>query len=437
MLEGFVMSKTKIEYGDTGPTLSKLTVRNCTDVWKHQNQSVHEALINLVSIGAPVVPVWNEENSQHKAKQPVAPWKDYQVVPPTKENAEYWIKKYGDYLGIALVTGPASGWVVIDADSEQAEAWIKEKFPFTPLTQRTRNGRHFFYRQGVRAIPTKTGLGSDSRVDTRGAGGLIIIAPSKIEGAEREFEFPEELESSDVPTLDELKDFDDLFRVTTSLFSNGTGGNSKIVRDMDSGLVIDGRESYLRDIIYAKGLELHDTTSGHEFSLTDLATSAWETFSKGADLSDGKWSYHHAVEKASYLLKRLRIGEINPTGDISVAPAKPGDDEPLHLPQEASDRLKSYLEEFLQKRGLDVSPEFPEVWLIRSPAGLGKTTATVELFTEYAVDREKLDVIAEILKLTFDDPCPDLQPRFMYFVKTHNLGEELERAIRKEYENEE
>ena len=124
-------------------------------------------------------------------------WKAYQTAPPTQEEAERWIQKFGSEIAIALVTGDVNGWVVIDADSAEAAEWVTQNFPHTPLRQKTRRGVHFFYRQGTRTVITKSGLGPNGKIDTRGRGGLAIIAPSVVDGFAREFELDDDFDVDD------------------------------------------------------------------------------------------------------------------------------------------------------------------------------------------------------------------------------------------------
>src|SRR5262249_1270411 len=73
-------------------------------------------------------------------KIPAFVWKEYQTRHPTEEELAVWFGE-GDY-NLAIVCGAVSGVVVVDTDSDEAEAWAKENLPATPMMCRTVKGLH-------------------------------------------------------------------------------------------------------------------------------------------------------------------------------------------------------------------------------------------------------------------------------------------------------
>lgn len=103
-------------------------------------------------------------------------WRQYQEREPTSDEYAYWTSS-AKFKGCnwAIVTGRQIN--VVDADSAEAEIWIKENLPYTPRTVRTGRGRHFYYRATDLKIPGSTN--ADAKIDIRGRGG-IVIAPGSV-----------------------------------------------------------------------------------------------------------------------------------------------------------------------------------------------------------------------------------------------------------------
>lgn len=110
-------------------------------------------------------------------KKPIVKWERFQTEQPTEEQIIDWWG--GDNPpNIGLVTGPLSGLLVLDVDSQEGEDFLSSKglLPPTP-TVKTSKGRHlyFIYPAGedlhnfVRKCP---GL------DLRAAGGYVCAPPS-------------------------------------------------------------------------------------------------------------------------------------------------------------------------------------------------------------------------------------------------------------------
>lgn len=211
------------------------------------------------SIGLSVVPAIPDQ------KRPVKEWAAYQTDRPSREQvATWWDGLYKDH-SIAIITGQVSGVFVVDIDEgpgkEGGETWdaLVEKYatadddlPHTWEAKTGGGGRHIFFRMPAGVI-IKTGanvLGLG--VDVRGDGGLVIAPPSRHQSgilyAWRQSCGPHEIEIHDAPQwLIDLVTNKAHQAAVKRLPGSGTG---EIEVDW-RGKVIDGRDRYMANIIWA------------------------------------------------------------------------------------------------------------------------------------------------------------------------------------------
>lgn len=110
------------------------------------------------------------------SKKANQPWKQYQTEPPTEDQIEKWFGN-GTPSNIAIVTGFLSELVVVDADNDEAVAWVEAKLPKTPIWVRTAKGIHYYYRHPAKPIRNKVKIPTsegDLSIDVRGDGGYVI-----------------------------------------------------------------------------------------------------------------------------------------------------------------------------------------------------------------------------------------------------------------------
>jgi hypothetical protein len=112
-------------------------------------------------------------------KRPLVAWELYQQRRASLAEVVGWLQKWSA-MNLGVVTGPVSGIAVLDLDGEAGVAALRAAGVAVPptLTQKTPHGWHAVYRLGPR--PVKTGAGLFSHVDTRGEGGYIVVAPSRL-----------------------------------------------------------------------------------------------------------------------------------------------------------------------------------------------------------------------------------------------------------------
>jgi hypothetical protein len=111
---------------------------------------------------------------------PAIAWRTYQKRRPTAREIDTWFGAVP--MNLAVITGPVSGVVVVDADDPEALRWLVRRLPWTPWQTQTARGFHLWYRHpGVR-VPNRarvdTGVGT-LKLDVRGDGGYVI-APGSV-----------------------------------------------------------------------------------------------------------------------------------------------------------------------------------------------------------------------------------------------------------------
>ena len=100
--------------------------------------SAREEAQRLIEEGLTVIP------AHPVRKHPLVPWAQWQTEDPPEHLYERWLGQEFEGANYAIVCGKQL--VVIDADSQEAEVWIKENLPFTPRTVKTSRGRHFYFQ---------------------------------------------------------------------------------------------------------------------------------------------------------------------------------------------------------------------------------------------------------------------------------------------------
>lgn len=119
--------------------------------------------IEYLDFGYSVIPLIE------RSKKPSIPWKPYQDRRPTHDEvAQWWGLHPASNLG--LVCGRHAGLVVIDADDEESETYMRIHLDPTPLRVRTRKGVHFYYRHP--GIPIQSKARVALAIDKRADGGL-------------------------------------------------------------------------------------------------------------------------------------------------------------------------------------------------------------------------------------------------------------------------
>lgn len=130
--------------------------------------SLHDAATFYSDLGWCVLPIRKEN------KFPSVKWKQYQTKHPSPEELEKWFKKDGVRIG--LLTGEASGVVVVDADSLEAVAELQRRGCWSETRVRTARGLQLYFRRGEEAVKTTQGI--IPKVDIRADRGIAVLPPS-------------------------------------------------------------------------------------------------------------------------------------------------------------------------------------------------------------------------------------------------------------------
>lgn len=105
-----------------------------------------------------------------RGKEPMGAWKKYQLTAPTADELTGWD---ASNYNVCIVTGAASGIVVVDVDSPEAQQLIDSlDLPSTP-TVRTARGRHLYFKAPPYPVRNSVNI-QGVKLDLRGDGGYVI-----------------------------------------------------------------------------------------------------------------------------------------------------------------------------------------------------------------------------------------------------------------------
>jgi hypothetical protein len=125
--------------------------------------------MEYLEAGFSVIPV-------SRSKKPLISWAPFQKALPTELTVKDWWQQWSE-ANIGLITGRISGLVVFDADSEKAEAYIKDSggLPVCPQSITGKDRHYFFKHPGFDVRPS---VDKELTLDIRGDGGYVIVPPS-------------------------------------------------------------------------------------------------------------------------------------------------------------------------------------------------------------------------------------------------------------------
>lgn len=224
------------------------------------------------SAGLQVVPARFPMRDRTDKRPALADWVQFQNELASEAVFEGWFGTRAE-PNMGVITGRASGRVlVIDIDDYRsgagAEWWASVTGGIEPETWQQETGgggRQFFFRvpEGVEISSHRTPI-----ADIRCQGGFAMLPPSRHMSG-KEYRWARERAPWDVD-LDEAKP--ELVRAVVELIEshrNAQGGSGATERtppppaDYDAfGNIIDGRESFMRDVVWASVLNLHRRLDG-------------------------------------------------------------------------------------------------------------------------------------------------------------------------------
>jgi hypothetical protein len=155
------------------PTMDKLP----------DTSGILQAAREYAALGLPIIPL--------NGKVPAV--RDWQRFVADAVNVTLWFSPARG-ANIGLRTGE-SGYVVIDTDTEEAEAWVRAHCTATPMTARSGAGSlHRYYANPARKeVRNRQGLKGIRGLDVRGHGGYIVLPPSVHPDTGRAYEWLTEL----------------------------------------------------------------------------------------------------------------------------------------------------------------------------------------------------------------------------------------------------
>ena len=109
-------------------------------------------------------------------KSAAVKWKEYQQRLPSMEELVEWFGN-GRLRNFANVTGTISRLVVVDGDSTEGLAWMRQHLPIPPMRTQTYKGEHWYYRHPGVFIKNKTRIKTGDpaiKIDVRGDGGYVV-----------------------------------------------------------------------------------------------------------------------------------------------------------------------------------------------------------------------------------------------------------------------
>ncbi len=371
-----------------------------------------------------------------RGKAPAVPeWQRFCRSDPTTDDIESW-ERYPD----AVSTGIALGrQVAVDIDvlsdpilAQRIRAEAVACFgqtPFVRVGQAPKVALIYRAAEPIRTVRFKAASGNGDGVDILSDGSQFVafgIHPT----TGRLFQWIGETSPLDAtpddatPAITEGQIAEFLDRVhlwmplggggtSTGKRPAGTGTTQAIIRG-PSGLVIDGRESFMTACVWTAAGQVD--AAGEPLTLETVAAIAWQAFTSpidGADLSDGRWTEKNALHKARSTLRRLADGTVSlRKSEPAVGPTYPDHAETVEAARGAVEHAirRHMLAAGAYHAEGDKDAE-PPVHALRVATGVGKTSIAARLIAEHRKANGKG------------------QP-FLFAVPTHRLGDEIETQFR-------
>lgn len=147
----------------------------------------------LAGMGLSIIPLhpWDrikliEGHEKQLGKSPcIKSWMDFMGRRATDAELRDWFDGHTD-RNLAIVCGAISGFVVVDADSDEAIAWVEANLPPTPMMTRTTKGIHYWFRHPGVHVGNRARI-KGTKLDIKGDRGYVV-APGSIHPSGRLYE---------------------------------------------------------------------------------------------------------------------------------------------------------------------------------------------------------------------------------------------------------
>ena len=348
-------------------------------------------------IGFSVIPTAEGE------KRPGVPWEEFQKRRPDKITIRMWLTDLYAGCAIGAVTGAISDIFVLDADASPGKVgaeslddlqMMHDDLPQTWTVKSGGGGRHYYFRvpKGVRIKTSKNELGM--HLDVRGEGGFIVLPPSvHPNGIAYEWVVgcdPSSCEIADAPAwlLELVEDRD-----TSMPPRSGKTGEFN-----DWGKRTDGREEYMRDLLWARLIEERRKGAAQptQSALDAILDDCWAVFemkckARGESLAADGRGKDKMRHKLKYALKkwdtRIAAEAEKPRPDGTWDESARGWGEPGDMPPGSPPPPLTIRSVF----PIDASKIPPRPWLIPgllirnhvtvvvAPPGVGKSLLTLQV----------------------------------------------------------
>ncbi|MEI8376792.1 MAG: bifunctional DNA primase/polymerase, partial [Planctomycetota bacterium] len=183
-IEKFLARHTKPSPSRTARPVEKPQFELVDVQVKEGSTAMQKAALDYYDRGMCVIPIRSWEVS----RRPYVKWKQYQAKRPTRQQVIDWWTGWPD-AGIAVILGPVSNLLCVDADGEQAHRILLELVGEIPLTPTCKSGsadpfRYHLYFQHPKQLTTaasKTPFNEPDdkgKLELRGETGLLVLPPS-------------------------------------------------------------------------------------------------------------------------------------------------------------------------------------------------------------------------------------------------------------------
>jgi hypothetical protein len=139
---------------------------------------------------------WSPIPIKRRSKEPnLVELEPYLYRPATTEELNSWA-----WPGVGIVTGPVSGVLVLDVDSDEGEAFLREHgHPPTPMARTPSGGLHLYFKHPDHEVRTRIRVAPG--LDVKASGGFVV-APSSVGENGKSYEWavsPTDVELAEPP----------------------------------------------------------------------------------------------------------------------------------------------------------------------------------------------------------------------------------------------
>ncbi len=301
-------------------------------------QSVVPAALRYAERGWSIIPV------DGTSKQPLVPWRYFIERRPSIEEIQSWSNRFRG-AGIAVITGPVSGIIVLDADGAEGVAEAERLgVPKTPTVRTPRGGAHYYFKlpADLPVMKNAVKLGESKKLDVRGHAGYVVAPYTRrADGKRYEWAIGPDTDLADPPEWF-LKMLYDNAQRTVAIVR----GSLVVPRDGDAA---DDLIATLPGHIQTMIREGHDLTrfksksecdfavivtliaAGADEALIEEIYSNFPIGEKFQESNSGLYYLHRTIEQA---LERVRVVRVKYADPISYDEARTSGMQPgarVHL----------------------------------------------------------------------------------------------------------